>query len=110
MSDTPMIDVKDIKTEWEKPNKHPLENMSQQEINRLLEYRSELLMELSKHYAAFTEALYKLPIHVIYRQHAFLFLDTAEMWGKKGIDNVWNVPEKCEPETEKTETEKAVNE
>lgn len=82
----------DIKTEWEKPDANPLEGLTQQDINKLLEYRSELLMELSKHYIALTEAIYKLPIHVIFRQHAFLFLDTAEQWAKKGIDNVWDLP------------------
>lgn len=97
MSEAKKIDSSEIKTEWNKPNANPLEGLTQQDINKILEYRTELLMEISRHYIAFTEALYKLPIHVVYRQHAFFNLDQAEMWAKKGIDNVWDVPKAEEP-------------
>lgn len=93
MSGIALMETSDIKTEWEKPNKNPLEGLSQHDINKILAHRTELLMEVSKHYVAFTEAIYKLPIHVIFRQHAFLFLDTADSWVKRGIDNVWELPE-----------------
>ncbi len=93
----------EVNTVVEKPAENPLEGMSQQDIQALLEYRSNLLMDLGKAYAALVEALYKLPIHVVYRQQSFLFLDTAEMWAKKGIDNVWNLPEGDEPVVEPVE-------
>jgi hypothetical protein len=92
MTEVALMDTAKVKTDWAKPQANPLEGMSQQDINKLLTYRSELLMELSQHYVALTEAIYKLPIHVVFRQHAFLFLDTAECWAKKGIDNVWEMP------------------
>lgn len=99
MSEVAKMDRSDVKTEWEQPKANPLEGMSQADINKLLEYRSELLMELSKHYEAFTKAIYELPIHIVFRQHAFLFLDTAEQWAAKGINNVWEVPKPAaEPE------------
>ncbi len=105
MSEVVTIDNAEIKTEWAKPGSNPLEGLTQEDINKLLEYRSELLRELSTHYIALTEAIYKLPIHVVFRQHAFLFLDTAEQWAKKGIDNVWDLPKPAdepvvEPATE----------
>lgn len=96
MSEARVMDREDVKTDWEKPGANPLEGLSQQSINKLLEYRSELLMELSGHYQALVEAIFKLPIHVVYRQHAFLFLDTAELWAKKGIDNVWDLPKSAD--------------
>lgn len=87
-----LMDREDIKTEWAKPQENPLEGMTQEDINKLLQHRSELLMDISEHYIALTKAIYKLPIHVVFRQQAFLFLDTAELWYKKGIDNVWDLP------------------
>lgn len=89
----PLMERDSVKTEWVQPDDgSPLEGKTQEDIAKLLEYRSQLLMEISKHYIALTEAIYKLPIHIIFRQHSFFNLDQAEMWAKKGIDNVWDLP------------------
>ena len=96
MSETPKMERAEVKTEWEKPQDNPLENMSQDDIKKLLEYRSELLMDLSHAYIELTKTIMRLPIHIIFRQHAFFHLDQAEMWAKKGIDNVWDLPNKHE--------------
>ena len=93
----PQIAREDIKTEWEKPSDNPLEALNQEDIRKILEYRSELLHNLSEKYAEFTKAVMELPIHVVYRQHSFFNLDQAEMWAKKGIDNVWDLPQENAP-------------
>lgn len=103
----------DVKTEWEKPNDHPLNNLSSEEIKEVLTYRSNLLNEAAEYYKKFVEAIYKLPIHVVYRQHAFLNIDQGWHWAEKGMDNVWSIPketkEEVSTETTKNETTECTN-
>ena len=101
----PKMDRQEIKTEWEKPDESKLSNMSPQEMRELLEYRTELFDLIAEAYQNYIRAVYKLPIHVIYRQHAFLNLDQSFHWIKAALDNVFEVPSKeekpepnvCEP-------------
>lgn len=91
------IDPSEVKTEYAKPSDNPMAGFDQKDIQDLLEYRSNLMMDISTAYSELVKAIFKLPIHVVYRQNAFMFLDTADMWAKRGIDNVWDLPK--EPES-----------
>lgn len=84
----------EVKTEWAKQETPSLADMSPQQINDLLEYRSELFAEVAQKYKELVEAIYRLPIHVVYRQHAFMNIDQGWHWVKDALDNVWELPEK----------------
>lgn len=85
----------DVKTEWEQPKESPLAEMSQHDMHKLLEYRSELFESVAKEYKALVDAIYRLPIHVIKRQMAFQNIDQGWHWVKDGLDDVWEVPMPC---------------
>lgn len=81
-----------IKTEWEKPKCNPLDDLSNEQISKILEFRSKVLMDIQVAYNALIEAIYKQPFHVIYRQHAFLNIDQGLHWCKTAVDNIWELP------------------
>lgn len=83
----------DVKTDWAKPD--PLvdvNKMSQKEIQALLSYRSDVLVEITGYYKEFIEAIYRQPFHVVFRQHAFLNIDQGMHWVKAAVDNLWEIP------------------
>lgn len=86
------MELQEVKTEWAKPNANPLEGLNQEQIHELLEYRSEILMQMTVHYKNFIEAIMKQPFHVVYRQHAFLNIDQGMHWIKAAVDNIWELP------------------
>lgn len=86
----------DVKTEWAKPKENPLEGMTQEDIQKLLEYRSEVLMDVNQRYKDLIETIMKQPFHVIYRQYAFMNIDQGMGWVKTAVDNIWELP-KPEP-------------
>ncbi len=111
MSENKTMDRSEVKTTAAKPvSLDP--NMPKEELMKLLSYRSQLMGEVADKYLEFVKAIKRLPIHLVYAQHANLFLDTAQMWAEKGIMNVNELPseEECEPETPKNETETAETE
>jgi len=93
------IDRSEVKTEWVKPQENPLDGLTQEDINKLLHYRTEVLTEVSTHYKALVEAILKQPFHVIYRQYAFMNIDQGMGWVKTAVDNLWDLP-KVEDESQ----------
>lgn len=101
------MDRADVKTEWEAPKENPLEGMTQEQIRKLLEYRSEVLMDVNQAYKDFIETIYKHPFHVIYRQHAFLNIDQGLHWIKTAVDNLWELPKTLDDCIEKVIADEA---
>ena len=88
----------DVQTEWEKPSDNPLDGMTNDDVRALLQYRTELTEGILDKYKDFVEAIFRLPIHVVYRQNAFQNIDQGLHWVEKAISNIWKVPPpKAEP-------------
>lgn len=100
-----LIDPKDVKTDYAKPEDVKPEEMKQmtsEEIKELLQYRSQYLNQIYNTYKDFVEAIYKVPMHIVYRQHAFLNIDQGLHWAEKGIHNLQLPPKKEEAQPEPT--------
>lgn len=92
------MDASEVKTEWSKPVDAPLEELKPGDIKPLLEYRTEVLMDVSHAYKNLIETIMKHPFHVIYRQHAFMNIDQGLHWIKAAVDNLWEIPNNVETE------------
>lgn len=88
------IDPANVKTDYTKPKDLDIENMSQEQIFALLRYRSKLLEGVTEKFQELIKHIYEeLPIHVLYRNHAFMNLDQGMHWLQTAINNVNDLPE-----------------